>query len=219
MVQPTRHKDVWANLYACTYEKFTATTSAHTTTGTFVVAVTPLKPTLTDSGYDINFKAYHRAYVNGVERVITSVVGSTKTYIIGATVAGDIVEFIYPSTEYAGIRIQQGLDFSDDAKTDDWEELGSSVVHTELISTKGTGSLKLLRNDKTELALIAGWKTADTYCLIAIKDSKSILAKTEYVLLLEVKFLGIKGGISVGGKWSEDYNFSFSPPIKTLAIT
>lgn len=211
MVAPTRHKDSWANLYECLYEKFTATAGQTD----FVVAQTPLKDTVADG----NNKPYHRVYKNGVKQAITSVTASTKTYVIAAAALNDIVEITYPKTEKANIRIQQGFDYSMDSKTDDWEELGSSIVHTDLLSSKGSGTLKLLRSDKTELALIEGYRANDTWALLALKDAKSILAKTEYVILPEIKFLGLKGGLAVGGKWTDDYTFSFVGPIETMAVT
>lgn len=211
MPAPTRHKDSWMNLYECAYQKFTAT-DAQTD---FITTSTPLLDTVAD----VNNKPYHRVYKNGVKQAITSVTASTKTYVIAAAALGDIVEIIYPITAKTGIRIQQGFDYSDDAKTDDWEELGSGAVHTDMISSKGSGTLKLLRSDKTEIALISGYKYADKICLIALRDAKEILAKTEYEILPEVKFLGIKGNLSVGSKWTNDYSYSFVGPIETMSVT
>jgi hypothetical protein len=139
--------------------------------------------------------------------------------VIAAQSVGTIVEIVYPKTAKSDLRIQQGIDYASEAKTDEWEELNSTVTTTDLVSRKGTGSIKLLRNNKTEVALIEGYADAATLCILALHDSKSDLAKAERTIFQEVLFLGVKGGVSVGGKQEETISFTFNTPIETMAIT
>ncbi len=208
---PTRAKDSWVDIYECKSETFIATASQTA----FVVSQTPLNDTVADA----NNVAYHRVYANGVKIPITSVTGSTKTFVVAAQQAGTIVEIIYPKTANQGIRIQQSVDYSSDAKTDEWEELGNVASYKDLISRSGSGSFKLLKNDKAALALLEGYAESGTICLVCIKDAKATLTKAERINMLEVTFNGVKGGIAVGGRWEDTYSFNFRTPIEPMAIT
>ncbi|KCZ71584.1 hypothetical protein ANME2D_02319 [Candidatus Methanoperedens nitroreducens] len=213
MVAPTRAKHAWVKLYECRKEVYTDSSGNQTD---FVVTDTPLLDTVADA----NNKPYHRVYANGAKVTPTSVTGGTKTYVITATgIANSVIEIIYPKTAKADMRIQQGIEYSTDATTDDWEELNSTVVTTDLVSRKGTGSVSLLRNNKTEVALIEGYADSETPCLLAIQDAKPDLTKAERTILAEVKFLGTRGSLNVGGKHDETFNFSFKPPVEVMAVT
>lgn len=204
MVTPTRHKDVWIYLYGC----YSQTLTSDGTTSVVVTGPTPLLPTKT---------AFHRVYVNGAKVSISSI--SAKTYTLSsAPTSGDSIEVIYPVSTQTSLRIQQGIDYGSDAKTDEWEELNSTVTNTDLLSRSGSGTIKLLRNDKTEISLLESWAEDASYCLFAIKDNKSALSPKEYVILPGAKILGIKGGISVGGKWEDTISISFKTPIETSTV-